>query len=545
MKIFPKHSMRTPSRRGNPTRRWPLVLQISAASIFASYAAFGPALGFGVGEDAWAYRWFGLSRHGALAMALICLSPALAIGGLRALSASWRWALREPNPSAFWLLDWSRRNLVPGAVVTLLCLVVTGAGFEIWCRATTPFRGFWITERWFHPEAGLLYRPGSEVRKSNQLEFWQATTVNSQGFLDREPATVRAPNACRVAFIGDSYFEAAEIPIDGKAHVLLENLAGNRLGFPIEAVAYAISGTGQVNQLAYYDTFLAKSPPDVIVLAIVRNDLGDNHPGFQAMGYETLPDSLPFRTIRPDGDGFREVPPNANWRQEAPEAPSRPLGSRRARFTEFLTDYSYGYLRLIYWLQLVAPEIAAWLRDLPDDSPAQRAHAAAMRARIAAQLGDPLVRWTNEIDDDVTTRIVAGGGEPLVYAQAFAATEWAFRAFAARAKRDQVRLVALKTWWLTKRLDTESEPNPIRFAWAPYINARFESSLAAAGIPVLDQANWVIDREKRPLRDASFRRDMHWSPEGHKWTAHQILDFLENDPQACARSKRMLSAGSR
>ena len=153
------------------------------------------------------------------------------------------------------------------------------------------------------------------------------------------------------------------------------------------------------------------------------------------------------------------------------------------------------------------------------------------------QLSDPIEYWTTEIDGDVTTRIVATGSEPAIYAQAFAATEWAFRAFAERGNRDGVRMVALKTWWLTDRLDTISEPDSERRAWAPYINSRFRASLTAAGIPILDQADWILDHEKHPLRDASFRRDLHWSPEGHTWTANQILDFLANDPQACAHAK--------
>ncbi|MBI3506503.1 MAG: hypothetical protein HY059_16820 [Proteobacteria bacterium] len=519
-----------------PASRRFLLVQVALSAAFAIHALFGPALGLGSGEDAIAYRWFGLTRTASAGLAVASLAPFLLSRLWRAIALCMRWTLRPPNPNAWAVADALRRNVGPGLIVSFVALVVSLAGLEVWFRLTTPFELFWLTTRAYDPQAGLLYKPGSVVRKSNQLEFWQETRVNRLGFLDREPRDGWSDGACRIAIIGDSYVEAPEVPVEAKLHVQLERGKFPGIGFPIEADAYGIAGTGQVNQLAFYDSFVAKAPPDVLVLVVVRNDVGDNHPAFQSLAYGTLPDALPFRTVRLEDGRFVVRAPNPEWRSfRPPPPPAPPAPSLRHRMHATVIEWSYLYMRTVYWLRLVAPEAANWLLDQPAaDTTPRYEHI----DRIEAQMGYPLFGWMRGEGGDPVERMIAGEPPPRIYEEAFAATGWAFAGFAARARASGTRLVALHTWWLTDRLTPEMESDATLRRWAGYLRARLDGILASVGIPVLGQADWIHDRERREINEASFKRDAHWSATGHKWAAAQIADFVANDKDACSRIKR-------
>jgi hypothetical protein len=104
--------------------------------------------------------------------------------------------------------------------------------------------------------------------------------MDSLGFLDREPSSaIGAPGSCNVTFLGDSFVEAANLPIDQKFHVLFEERA--RLQMPQRRVvtqASEYSGTGQSAQPGplYIRSFTRPTRPRVVVPVFVGNDLANN-----------------------------------------------------------------------------------------------------------------------------------------------------------------------------------------------------------------------------------------------------------------------------
>ena len=50
--------------------------------------------------------------------------------------------------------------------------------------------------------------------------------------------------------------------------------------------------------------------------------------------------------------------------------------------------------------------------------------------------------------------------------------------------------------------------------------------LEARDIPVVDQYDYIV-RRGGDVRDASWRQDRHWNPQGHQWAAEAMLEWLE------------------
>ena len=167
---------------------------------------------------------------------------------------------------------------------------------EVWLRVTTPFMHS-IVPWYFHPKAGLILKPNAEIRWTNGLDFWTISRTNSLGFLDREPpAPECAAASCHVTMIGDSFVEAREVPIADKFHVRLEDLASRHLPrLSIITSAFGRRGTGQINQLAYYDEFARHLHPSLVVLVFVRNDFSDNSPILTALRLGIDPEHSTFR----------------------------------------------------------------------------------------------------------------------------------------------------------------------------------------------------------------------------------------------------------
>ena len=148
----------------------------------------------------------------------------------------------------------------------------------------------------FVPGVGELNQPGAEVRWTMYDEFYVTQRANRWGFLDREPLTPQqAARTCHIAFIGDSFVEAAEVPVADKFHVRLEELAGRDLAhLNITTSAYGRRGTGQINQLPFYDEYARQLRPKLVVLVFVRNDIMDNHKLGAAIYHNWDPDHAPY-----------------------------------------------------------------------------------------------------------------------------------------------------------------------------------------------------------------------------------------------------------
>ena len=148
---------------------------------------------------------------------------------------------------------------------------------EAWFRFTSPFPSLrWPLE--FVSGVGRHPVSNAEVRWTNGLDYWTVAETNSWGFLDREPESLeRAAAGCHVAFVGDSFVEAVEVPIADKFHVRLEALASERLPrLDVATSAYGRKQTGQIAQLSFYDKWIRRVQPKLLVLVFVGNDFREN-----------------------------------------------------------------------------------------------------------------------------------------------------------------------------------------------------------------------------------------------------------------------------
>ena len=188
--------------------------------------------------------------------------------------------------------------------------------WEAWFHLRPPI----TEERWptrFEPGAGLLHEPGAQARWTYRGEVWTAQRANRWGFLDREPLTPeQAARTCHIAFIGDSFVEAREVPIVDKFHVRLEELAARALPqLNISTAAFGRRATGQLNQLPFYDKYARELRPKLVVLVFVRNDFRNNHKLLAALFRGLDPDRAPYVVAEKTAAGaFALRPPDPAWR---------------------------------------------------------------------------------------------------------------------------------------------------------------------------------------------------------------------------------------
>ena len=402
------------------------------------------------------------------------------------------------------------------AALLLAGLLLAGAAAEVWLRARTPFIGRHFPSR-FVPGVGFLAEPGALVRWTNEREFWTETRTNSLGFPDREPPSPeQAAAGCRVAVIGDSFVEANGVPIPDKFPARLEELARRELpALDLATSAFGRGDTGQVNQLAFYDRYVRRLRPRVVVLVFHSNDFEDNTTEHRARRRGFDPERMPYLSAAREGAGGIELRPpdpaavDHRWARGVglPQSWARPL--RRIR------EAARGRSHLLALLHqravsLLTPRVAENRRALAGDSGAAVGGAARRR-----DLSDPRV-----FAAAAASAVLEGGRVPPSVSEAVEYTAFALSAFAARAKADGAALVLL----VTQRTTLDSGPEVVE---------ALRHLTAGLDLPLIDQYEFIRRRGGRP-EDASFPDDGHWNREGHRWAAEALLAHFEAHPEACA-----------
>jgi len=375
-------------------------------------------------------------------------------------------------------------------------------------------------------KVGMIFAPNATVRYSNGLDFDVTETSNEAGFLDRKlPAPAKPPGTCRVALIGDSFVEAAQVKTEHKVQVLFERLAQQHWpGLAVETMAFGHSGTGQLNQLGYYDHVAQPRKPDAVVLVVFKNDLADNSSLLSGLRNGFHPHHAPMPFGREAADGTIELQPiDPGWLAHMLPSPV----DRRSRWHRVLHDYSRFYQWLFVKLSLLYPEAMRGLGWLPDEG---RLHADRMRhlmaadPRFAKALGEvdrPDLPDVHAMTRELYRMFASGAAIPAIYAQAVRFTSFGFEAFKRRAWRDGFELVALSAVGTGEELD-----------------AGLKSLVEAKGIPYLSQEAYIRGLGE-PLAKAHFPHDGHWNRQGHIWAAEQLLDHFARTG-LCGRPRKPL-----
>ena len=415
-------------------------------------------------------------------------------------------ARREITPRirrALRLVGWN-------ALFLALGLALIGVAGETYFRLRAPFVENVYPSAW-SSNVGAIYKPHADVRYTNHLDFWTESRTNGLGFVDREPIGLeRAAASCHVAMIGDSFVEARQVPIADKFQVRLEELAAEELPhLDITTSAFGISGTGQVNQLAYYDEFARHLRPALLVLVFVSNDFVDNAPILYGLRQGVDPDRLRnISTTRGADGGITLRPPHPY----SPE--SRLAGSSwHTRAADHLT----GASPFANWLDVkkralsasddTDPELIAQVTLLSRRSPGYAALLDGWRPTTRSRLGRPFGS-TQDL--------------PPVYEDALDFTAFALDQFRERADRDGAALVILTTHTLGTR-------------GGPAFD-RLTALAEPRGIPVIDQYDYITRQGAEP-RDAIWEHDGHWNTAGHQWAAEALLEYLKQNQAICTTRK--------
>lgn len=413
-------------------------------------------------------------------------------------------------------------NAAPGIVISAILLLIMIAGGETYLRFRVPFSTvIWPTR--FDSRIGFLFEPGAEVATTNNFDYWTRQRANSLGFLDREPVPQeRRAGGCHLVFIGDSFVEAHQVTLDQKVQVVLEKLAVEKLpSLKLTTAAFGQSDTGQVNQLALYDHFVQAQVPRIVVLVVVKNDYSDNSVVLQAINHGRDPEHMPrlFAHRTPDGT-FRLQPIDPDWSKHAlaPYPDSEPALASRLNGWLKAQSLAYRWVEGAFWRIELAIQrtvygqtgVQAGINPI-----AHYAGALAARAPYAYVLDDWNPQTHPAIDEMFFEERL-----PKVFREAVDFTGFAFDQFQERARRDGFKLLLLATQTLKREGGSD---RPFRL---------LKELADVRGIPVID-LHAHIESQGGRMRDARFLGDGHWSPQGHRWAAEAVLNYLAGHQELC------------
>ena len=408
------------------------------------------------------------------------------------------------------------------ALILFGLVVLAGGGAELYFRLTTPFRENMTSVR-LAPGVGLIHAPLAEVRKTNWRDYWQTTHANSLGFLDREPPTPRrAAESCHVTLIGDSFVNASEAPIRDKVQVQLEELAAREApGLDVTTSAFGFPGTGQINQLPFYDAYARRLSPNVVVLVFVRNDFLDNSLLLAALARGFNPDHPPHLYARRGADGeMGFVPPASGLEQlganNLPRLPTprASLGSRiewKLREWSYFADWAWirsGHVRRGF----VAPRITtaqrlAWAELISRDP----RNASLLEGWSYPNLGDAPFLFQER-------------NQPPVIRDALDVTRFALEQFRERAERDGATLVILAS----DTLFGEGSP------WYSLVHRLSSEIKGGGGGPVISQHDYIAGAGGESW-EGRWAHDFHWNAAGHRWAGGSHPRMAEAEPGSVRR----------
>lgn len=209
------------------------------------------------------------------------------------------------------------RDVLPGLIISAVLLAVGLLGAELYLRRVGMFP---VSDSrfpsMFVDKVGFMFKPGDTVKVTNGRDFWVSEKVNSLGFIDGEPAVPKPPGTFRILLVGDSFVEAAQVQIAQKLQTLLAADLNRRFAErKFDAVALGFTGTGQANQLPFYERN-RDLKPDLMILLFVSNDFANNSPVLESLRHGWHPDHLPrvFMRARP-GQPCERLPIDPAWQK--------------------------------------------------------------------------------------------------------------------------------------------------------------------------------------------------------------------------------------
>lgn len=163
------------------------------------------------------------------------------------------------------------RNAIVGVSVSIASLILFIFLAELSLRSFSSLlpAGIYCTEV-FDPDLNA-YVFGSPVIYNKQGYVVRA--ANQDGFLDVDHQLTKQPGVIRVGFLGDSYVEAVQVPLE---QTFWRNIPRKLSSREIETMAFGKSGWGTLNSLLAYRKYGKRYGLDIVIYLFVKNDPGDH-----------------------------------------------------------------------------------------------------------------------------------------------------------------------------------------------------------------------------------------------------------------------------
>jgi hypothetical protein len=205
----------------------------------------------------------------------------------------------------------TERRPAPGRLITLLAislgLILPLGASELLARYLFPVP----TRILFVPDQVVGYRhlPNQRVWFTNELrEYGAWFATNQHGDPDQERAFANPNQSYRIAVIGDSMVEAAQVPARERfTEILAQELpewvqTQTGAARPIEVLNFGTAGYGTAQEWLNYREHVRRFEPDLILLLFLPgNDVKNNSFALEVVG-SCRPETAPFYALSHTGE---------------------------------------------------------------------------------------------------------------------------------------------------------------------------------------------------------------------------------------------------
>ena len=184
------------------------------------------------------------------------------------------------------------KKLLVGIFIIVLSLIFAGIIAEAIFRIYPPKGKLAMVT--YDEDIGIVCQPRSRVIYHREYPS-VINIANKFGFLDIEHQPRKVPGVKRIAFFGDSYVEALQVPVEIK---FFRKLPAEISGVNFEYFGFGISGFGVLQSYLNWKKQDELFNFNIVVYAFTENDIGDN------ISWITRVDFLPYAVKTDSGSGF-------------------------------------------------------------------------------------------------------------------------------------------------------------------------------------------------------------------------------------------------
>lgn len=457
-------------------------------------------------SDRFAYSLYGISL-------LLCMSMVYRVATNPDAAVYVKKTIMKPEGMFMWIY----RNILPGLIITAGILSIIILGGEWILRRTQPFNAVnWPSQ--FDENYGFIFIPGETVRYTNHSDFWTEAKVNSLGFLDREPPQKISDASCRIVFIGDSFVEAVQVDHESKLQTVFEAMADERNpDMEYQTAAFGYSGTGQINQMPYYEYFARPLQPDVVVLVVVSNDFANNSTLLESIrnGWHPYHPPRLFYEIGRTTQEVNTIEIDPEWQKYLLPEIAR-VEPNISTATTRLTAHSYLYT----WMNInffnASADFATFLTGNPPIQEIYRFRLDMLKKTIGHE--DEFGAWDPR--DTFFENMFLEENPPPVFQEAISLTGFAFDQYKAWGERDDFNLLILTASNVTTIGGDGKMFNLI------------DDLAQKRDIPVIDQYAFM-QQAGISDSDITWKFDSHWNQLGHRIAAEALWEYFEANPGMC------------